>query len=163
MTLSLYDEFAGWGGSSVGATAVPGVELILAANHNPLDAVEVHTKNFPRADHHCGDIVKADLTRFPRADLFWGSPACPAWTNARGKRRDFDNSLQGVLFDDELGVTSDPAAVRSRALMEEIPRYLAAMAGKGQPVWSRTSWSAASGISGTGGSARSAGTATRSG
>jgi DNA (cytosine-5)-methyltransferase 1 len=42
--------------------------------------------------------------------------------------------MQGVLFDDELGVTSDPAAVRSRALMEEIPRYLAAMALRGKPV-----------------------------
>lgn len=133
MTLSLYDEFAGWGGSSVGATAVPGVELMLAANHNEL-AVEVHTKNFPAADHYCGDIVKADITRFPRADLFWGSPACPAWTTARGVRRDFDNSLQGVLFDGELGVTSDPAAVRSRALMEEVPRYLAAVARRGKPV-----------------------------
>jgi hypothetical protein len=34
---TLYDEFAGFGGSSQGAAAVPGVELMLAANHNQLD------------------------------------------------------------------------------------------------------------------------------
>ena len=32
--LSLYDEFAGWGGSSQGFAAVPGVELVMAANHD---------------------------------------------------------------------------------------------------------------------------------
>src|SRR5690606_21734133 len=31
--LTLYDEFAGVGGSSWGATRVPGVQVILAANH----------------------------------------------------------------------------------------------------------------------------------
>lgn len=36
MGLTLYDEFSGAGGSSQGATAVPGVELIFAANHNEL-------------------------------------------------------------------------------------------------------------------------------
>jgi DNA (cytosine-5)-methyltransferase 1 len=133
MTLTLLDEFAGWGGSSSGATAVQGIELMMALNHNQL-AVEVHTKNFPKADHYCGDIVKADITRLPRADLYWGSPACPKWANARGVVRDFDNSLQGVMFDDELGVVSDPEVVRSRALMEEVPRYLRAMVLKGKPV-----------------------------
>jgi DNA (cytosine-5)-methyltransferase 1 len=34
---TLYDEFAVFGGSSQGAAAVPGVGLMLAANHNPLD------------------------------------------------------------------------------------------------------------------------------
>ena|SRR5437879_11272723 len=76
MTFTLYDEFAGIGGSSQGATAVPGVELMLAANHNPL-AVDVHGINFPDADHYCGDIAKADIAGFPRADLFWSSPSCP--------------------------------------------------------------------------------------
>jgi len=36
MSLTLYDEFAGCGGSSQGAAAVPGVELLLAANHDPV-------------------------------------------------------------------------------------------------------------------------------
>ncbi|WP_235022874.1 DNA cytosine methyltransferase [Amycolatopsis alkalitolerans] len=131
---SLYDEFAGFGGSSQGAAAVPGVELMLAANHNPL-AVEVHGMNFPDADHYCGDIAKADIASFPRADLFWASPSCPPWTDARGVRRDFDRSTQGVLFNPAVGaVATDPNVARARALMEEIPRYLQAMRRKGKPV-----------------------------
>ncbi|MEU4674471.1 hypothetical protein AB0F91_42570 [Amycolatopsis sp. NPDC023774] len=42
---------------------MPGVELMLAANHNPL-AVDVHGMNFPDADHYCGDIAKADIAGF---------------------------------------------------------------------------------------------------
>lgn len=134
MTLTLYDEFAGWGGSSQGAAAVPGVEVVFAANHDPL-AVDVHGANFPEADHFCGDVSaesKDDVTKFPRADLFWASPACPPWSNARGKRRDFDRSTQGVLFG---GAVVDEKVARARALMEEIPAYLAAMDRRGEPVW----------------------------
>ncbi|MFD8492424.1 DNA cytosine methyltransferase [Amycolatopsis sp. NPDC059657] len=134
MTFTLYDEFAGFGGSSQGAAAVPGVELMLAANHNPL-AVDVHGMNFPDADHYCGDIAKADIAGFPRADLFWSSPSCPPWTDARGVKRDFDRSTQGVLFDFTRGpVATDPNVARARALMEEVPRYLQAMRRKGKPV-----------------------------
>jgi DNA (cytosine-5)-methyltransferase 1 len=130
---TLYDEFAGFGGSSQGAAAVPGVELMLAANHNPLE--DVHGMNFPDADHYCGDIGKADIAGFPRADLFWSSPSCPPWTDARGVRRDFDRSTQGVLFDFARGpVATDLNVARARALMEEIPRYLQAMRRKGKPV-----------------------------
>ena len=130
--LKLYDEFAGWGGSAQGAEAVPGVEVFLAANHKRI-AVEVHALNFPRADHYLGDVAKADITKFPRADLFWSSPVCPPWSNARGKRRDFDRSSQTVLFHGAR--TADEAQVqRSRALMEEVPRYLKAMRLRGKPV-----------------------------
>lgn len=128
--LTMYDEFAGWGGSSQGAAAVPGVELMLAANHLPI-AVDVHALNFPAADHFLGDVVKADITRFPRADLFWSSPACPKWTNARGVKRDFDRTNQAVLFGPD---GPAPNVARSRALMEEVPRYLDAMARRGAPV-----------------------------
>ncbi|GAB3380700.1 DNA cytosine methyltransferase [Amycolatopsis echigonensis] len=131
---TLYDEFAGFGGSSQGATAVPGVEMLLAANHDPL-SVEVHGMNFPDADHYCGDIAKADIAGFPRADIFWASPACPPWTDARGVKRDFDQATQNALFDPVTGPRAlDPAIARARALMEEIPRYLQAMRRKGKPV-----------------------------
>jgi DNA (cytosine-5)-methyltransferase 1 len=82
-------------------------------------------------DHYCGDVVKADITRFPGADLFWASPSCPWWTDAAGRRRDFDRSTQGVLFGPD---GPGPDGVRSRALMEEIPRYLAHWTGRGRPV-----------------------------
>lgn len=128
--LTMYDEFAGFGGSSQGAAAVPGVEVVLAANHLPL-AVDVHALNFPAADHYLGDVAKADIARFPRADLFWASPACPKWTNARGVRRDFDRTNQVTLFGPD---GPDENTARSRALMEEVPRYLAAKALAGRPV-----------------------------
>lgn len=135
MTFTLYDEFAGFGGASQGTTAVPGVELVFAANHAPL-AVQVHAMNFPRAEHYRGDIREADVAGFPRADLFWSSPACPGWTDARGVKREFDQANQVRLFDDEdLGRRPDTSeAARSRALMEEVPRYLAAMRLRGEPV-----------------------------
>ena len=135
--LTLYDEFAGWGGSSQGAAAVPGVELRLAANHARL-AVEVHALNFPAADHYLGDVTKADVTRFPRADLFWSSPACPPFTDARGRKQYFDQATALTLFDDPSETPGARAArldlVKRRALMEEVPRYLRAMAAKGKPV-----------------------------
>jgi DNA (cytosine-5)-methyltransferase 1 len=137
MSLTLYDEFAGWGGSSQGATAVPGVELVLAANHNER-AVQVHSLNFPAADHYRGDVTKADLARFPRADLFWASPACPPFSNARGERQYFDRATQDTLFEDPNESPAERAKrldlVKRRALMEEIPRYLQAIAARGEPV-----------------------------
>ena len=41
MTYTLYEQFAGFGGSSQGGAAVPGAELMLAANHNQLDLLTV--------------------------------------------------------------------------------------------------------------------------
>ncbi len=73
------------------------------------------------------------MATMPRADIFWASPACPPWTDARGKKRDFDKQTvqQGVLFGE---TKPDENTRRARALMEEIPRYLAAMALRGKPV-----------------------------
>jgi DNA (cytosine-5)-methyltransferase 1 len=42
--------------------------------------------------------------------------------------------LEGLASVGADGWNSDPEAVRSRALMEEVPRYLRAMALKGKPV-----------------------------
>jgi DNA (cytosine-5)-methyltransferase 1 len=128
MSLTVIDFFCGAGGSSQGAAAVPGVTLRLAANHWDR-AIESHAANFPDADHWRGDIHDADVARMPAASLFWASPECPQWSQARGKRRDFDK--QPDLFGE---VLPDPAADRSRALMWDVPRYLDAMRGRGTPV-----------------------------
>ena len=74
--LTLYDEFAGWGGSSQGFAAVPGVELLLAANHDEL-AVDVHAMNFPTAEHYCGDVAKEDIARFPCRPTTRTGVGCP--------------------------------------------------------------------------------------
>ncbi|MFJ6794356.1 DNA cytosine methyltransferase [Streptomyces sp. NPDC091268] len=126
--LTYIDFFAGVGGSSLGASLVPGVRPVLAANHWDR-AIASHSANFPDTDHFQGDLHDADVARFPAADLFWASPECPKWSNARGKRRDFDK--QPDLFGETL---PEPAADRSRALMWDVPRYLAATGRRGKPV-----------------------------
>lgn len=126
--LTYIDFFCGAGGSSSGAAAVPGVQPVLAANHWDR-AITSHAANFPDAEHFTGDLHDADVARFPAADLFWASPECPQWSNARGKRRDFDK--QPDLFGETL---PDAAADRSRALMWDVPRYLDSTLRRGRPV-----------------------------
>ncbi|MET8985910.1 DNA cytosine methyltransferase [Nonomuraea wenchangensis] len=126
MTLTLMDWFCGAGGSSQGAHAVPGVSVTLAANHWAR-AIESHATNFPETDHYQGDIREAPVHRWPVADIFWASPECPQWSNARGKVRDFATSMQGELF----GPEKDEEVERSRALMEEVPLYLRGVQDRG--------------------------------
>lgn len=118
--LTVMDWFCGAGGSSQGAHAIPGVRVTRAANHWQR-AIESHAANFPETDHYQGDIREAPVDRWPVTDIFWASPECPQWSNARGKRRDFDTTMQGDLFD---GYAPPEEVQRSRALMEEVPLYL---------------------------------------
>ena len=127
MSLTLIDFFCGAGGSQ-GATSVPGVTARLAANHWAR-AIESHARNFPDTEHFQGDIHDANVARFPRGDIFWASPECTWWTQARGDRREFDK--QPDLFGDTL---PPEAADRSRSLMWDVPKYLEAMQLRGQPV-----------------------------
>jgi DNA (cytosine-5)-methyltransferase 1 len=128
MTLEVVDFFCGAGGSSQGADAIPGVTVKAAANHWAR-ALESHAANFPDAVHYQGDIKEMDMAAFPRGDIFWASPECTTWSQARGKRRDFDK--QPDLFGETL---TDEATDRSRALMWDVPRYLEAMQLRGEPV-----------------------------
>jgi len=128
VTLTLIDFFCGAGGSSQGAAGVPGVEVRAAANHWQR-ALESHAANFPDTSHYQGDIRDLDMSVLPRGDLFWASPECPQWSQARGVQRDYDK--QPDLFGETL---PDEAAERSRALMWDVPRYLEAMKLRGEPV-----------------------------
>ncbi len=140
--LSLYDEFSGLGGTTRGWTYVPGVQATAAANHD-IHAILSHELNFPNARHYHADVTKLDMTRMPRADIFTASPVCPPWTDANGVRRDFDviNSRQ-TLFGDDDPDEDDPTLAarreryrRARLLMNEVPRYLRAVAERdGRPV-----------------------------
>ena len=118
--LTVMDWFCGAGGSSQGMHSIPGVRMERAANHWDR-AIESHAANFPTVDHYRGDIREAPVDKWPVTDIFWASPECPQWSNARGKKRDFDASLQGDLFD---GFGPSEEVERSRALMEEVPMYL---------------------------------------
>jgi DNA (cytosine-5)-methyltransferase 1 len=128
MSLTLVDFFCGAGGSSQGFSAIPDIEVLAAANHWDR-ALESHAANFPAARHYQGDIREMDMSAFPRGDIFWASPECPTWSQARGKQRDYDK--QPDLFGDTL---PDEATERSRALMWDVPRYLEAMSLRGEPV-----------------------------
>lgn len=131
--LRLMDWFCGAGGSSQGAHAVPGVTVSLAANHWA-KAIESHSINFPSTSHYKGDIREAPVATWPTADIFWASPECPKWSNARGKKRNFDRTNQleldlGDATEDEK--TTREAEERSRALMEEVPQYLRGVQDRG--------------------------------
>jgi DNA (cytosine-5)-methyltransferase 1 len=125
--LTVMDWFCGAGGSSQGMHSLPGVRMERAANHWER-AIESHATNFPEVDHYRGDIREAPVETWPVTDIFWASPECPQWSNARGKKRDFDASLQGDLFD---GFGPSEEVERSRALMEEVPMYLRGVIARG--------------------------------
>ncbi|GLW31890.1 DNA cytosine methyltransferase [Actinoplanes regularis] len=141
MSLRVYDEFSGVGGTSCGWSLVPYVDIYAAANH-AADAVASHALNFPAARHFQEDVTKLPVDKMPYAEIFVASPACPAWTTANGVKREFDkaNAERQALFD---APTREPTPKqrkrleeykRSRLLMKEIPRYLRAMADRGRPV-----------------------------
>ena len=117
MSLTVTDLFAGAGGSSTGMVAVPGVEISMAANHwQP--AIDIHNANHPNTDHAIADLHQADPHYFPRTDVLWASPECTKWSQANGSPLpDIDEGL----FEDPL---SSEAAIRSRMLMFDVPRFM---------------------------------------
>ncbi|YCK35145.1 DNA cytosine methyltransferase [Actinomadura sp. ATCC 39365] len=127
--LTLMDWFCGAGGSSQGAHAVPGVEVARAANHWD-KAIASHAANFPHTDHWKGDIREAPVDRWPVCDLFWASPECTKWSLARGKKRTFHRSLQDELIP-RRKTAQEEEEERSRALMNEVPQYLAGVRRRG--------------------------------
>jgi DNA (cytosine-5)-methyltransferase 1 len=114
MSLTLTDLFCGAGGSSLGASAVADVELVMAANHWST-AIEVHQAHFPQARHDLADISQADPRRYPRTNILLASPECTNHSQARGvSRRQQQPDLFGVF---------DAAAERSRATMWDVGRF----------------------------------------
>lgn len=116
MSLTVTDLFCGAGGSSTGATMVPGVRVRMAANHWQL-AVDTHNTNHPEADHACADISQVDPRYFPRTDILWASPECTNHSQAKGRKR---VTAQPDLFEQ---VLPDEAAERSRATMWDVVRF----------------------------------------
>lgn len=134
--LTLGDFFCGAGGSSYGATRVkdrdgkPLLRLVLGANHWRR-AIETHVENFPESEHFLGDIREIDVARLPHFDLFQASPECPQWSQANGKRSAAYRTQDALPG---LEPVRDVEAERSRALMEEVPLYLAAQQRRGKLV-----------------------------
>lgn len=115
MTLTMTDLFCGAGGSSTGATAVPGIDVRLAANHWGL-AIETHNANHPDTDHLQADISNTDPRYVATTDLLWASPECTNHSRAKGRKL----GRQPDLFDE---VLPDEAAERSRATMWDVVRF----------------------------------------
>lgn len=114
--LTVTDHFAGIGGSSTGMIQIPGVEVVIAANHWRL-ACEIHNLNHPDTDHAAVDLHQEEPSFFPTTDVLWASPECTKWSQANGTARP---AIEEGLFEDPL---SDDAATRSRLLMFDVLRF----------------------------------------
>jgi DNA (cytosine-5)-methyltransferase 1 len=114
--LTVTDQFCGAGGSSLGATAVPDLNVYLAMNHWQL-AIETHNTNFPDTLHDCADISATDPRRYPSTDILVTSPECTNHSLAKGAKKP-GNQLH--LWEKRV---LDPAAERSRATMFDVPRF----------------------------------------
>ena len=84
MTIRAIDLFAGLGGFTEGASTVPGVSVVWAANHWPL-AVDTHARNHESTEHVCQDLHQANWSKVPACDLVLASPCCQGHSRARGK------------------------------------------------------------------------------
>lgn len=113
--ITVTDLFCGAGGSGLGAAAVPGVRLSMAANHSPR-AIETHQLNFPDCDHDCADVSQVEPRRYRRTDILWASPECTNHSVAKGKKR---SAQQAGLF----GNDDQALAERSRSTMWDVPRF----------------------------------------
>ncbi len=114
--LTVTDLFCGAGGSSQGAFDA-GAEVRMAVNHWKL-AVETHNSNFPDTDHDCANISQTDPDRYPSTDILIASPECTTHSLAKGKKRKQQGQLG--LWENK---QPDPAEVRSRATMYDVPRF----------------------------------------
>jgi DNA (cytosine-5)-methyltransferase 1 len=141
MAITHYSEFSGLGGTSDGCDAVEDVETIAAANHDE-HAIASHRLNFPKAEHFHADLTKLPIEKMPWCHLFTYSPACPAWTDANGLKRDFDKANAETALFVDLSKPNMTAAERKRRVeykrsrlhMKEGIRYLRAWVEKGRPV-----------------------------
>lgn len=116
MSLSLTDMFCGAGGSSTGATMVPGITVRTAMNHWAR-AIETHNTNHPNTTHVQADISQTDPRYVANSDILWASPECTNHSVAKGRKR---ITNQPDLFGDSI---ADEAADRSRATMWDVPRF----------------------------------------
>lgn len=116
MSLTMTDMFCGAGGSSTGATSLPGISVRTALNHWD-KALESHNANHPDTVHVQADIKETDPRYIATSDILWASPECTNHSVAKGRKR---ITNQADLFGDTL---PDEAADRSRATMWDVPRF----------------------------------------
>ena len=118
MTVTMTDLFCGAGGSSTGAIQIPGLSVIMAANHSK-HAIDTHQANHPETMHDCADISQVVPSRYPKTDILWASPECTNYSGAKGVKQDHGDWNDGLFAPDG----TDEAAIRSRATMWDVPRF----------------------------------------
>lgn len=119
--ITVTDLFCGAGGSSSGLSALPGVTVVMAANHWKL-AIESHEINHPDTKHSSADISQVEPSWFPTTDILWASPECTNHSVAKGIKR--QRAVNEALFElDGTRPLPDEAAIRSRATMWDVPRF----------------------------------------
>lgn len=123
MTITLTDLFCGAGGSTTGAIQIPGVQVVMAANHSR-HAIDTHQANHPNTKHDCADISQVVPQRYPATDILWASPECTNHSGAKGVKRDHGEWNDGLFAPDG----TDEAAIRSRATMWDVVRFAEAHA-----------------------------------
>lgn len=141
--LTMTDLFCGAGGSSTGATSIPGINVRLAANHWD-KAIETHNANHPDTDHLQADISNTDPRFVASTDMLWASPECTNHSRAKGRKL----AKQPDLFGE---VLPDAAAERSRATMWDVVRFTEAHEYRAvlvENVVEVVDWSSPSGIRG---------------
>lgn len=112
------DLFAGAGGFTEGA-AQAGVNVVWAANHNPL-AVQWHGLNHCHAAHSCQDLQQANFYDIPQADIILASPCCQGFTRARGKDRPHHDNQRSTAW----AVVACAEAMQSEFLViENVPEF----------------------------------------
>jgi DNA (cytosine-5)-methyltransferase 1 len=115
--ITVTDLFAGAGGSSTGASQVPGVHVRIAANHWQT-AIDIHNANHQDTDHANVDLHEERASYFPRTDMLWASPECTKWSQANGSKMP---DIEEGLFEDPL---ADEVKQRSRLLMFDVLRFI---------------------------------------
>lgn len=119
--ITVTDLFCGAGGSSSGLVSLPGVRVVIAANHWKL-AIDSHQANHPETDHSSADISQVEPSWFPTTEILWASPECTNHSVAKGVKR--QRAVNEALFElDGTRPMADEAANRSRATMWDVPRF----------------------------------------
>jgi DNA (cytosine-5)-methyltransferase 1 len=115
--ITVSDFFAGAGGSSTGASQVPGVRVTQAANHWKT-ALDIHNANHQATDHAHVDLHLERPSFFRRTTIGWFSPECTKWSQANGTNMP---AIEEGLFEDPL---SDDVKLRSRLLMFDVLKFV---------------------------------------
>lgn len=140
-TIRAADLFCGAGGASTGLAQAAerlGRKLDLVAVNHWARAVETHSKNHPKANHHCEDLLTLDPSKAVpsgKLDLLIAAPECTHHSNARGGKPRSDQSRATAWC-----VQRWATALRiDRILVENVPEFATwgPLGADGKPLKSR--------------------------